>query len=198
MREQGQTLVETVVVLVVMALISVVTLPLMGTAHREAALRCVTEQVRSQMWRARSDAVMTGKATALVFDQLPSGGWRCTVVQDGDDDGVRRNDIAAGHDYQVGRILELEADKAGLGLIPDCDIPNPSGDGLLGGDLDDPVRVGSGNILTFTAQGTATSGTLYFSDGRQLMRAIRIYGITGRLRTLRWKIGCDRWRIAHL
>ncbi|RLE17407.1 MAG: hypothetical protein DRJ65_22835 [Acidobacteria bacterium] len=181
-----------------MGLSSVVTLPLLGTAHRDAALRRATEQVRSQMWRARADAMTTGRATALVFDRLPGGGWRCAVVQDGDDDGVRRNDIATGLDYQVGRILELEADKAGLGFIADCDIPNPSGDGLLAGDLDDPVRIGSGNILTFTAQGTATSGTLYFSDGRQMMRAIRVYGITGRLRTLRWKIGCDRWRIAHL
>ncbi len=198
MKEQGQTLVETVVVLLVMALSSVVALPLLGTAHREAALRRVTEQVRSQMWRARSDAMTTGRATALVFDRVPAGGWRCTVVQDGDGDGVRRSDIAAGRDFQVGRVLELEADKAGLGFIPDCEIPDPSGDGLLGGDFDDPVRAGSGDVLTFTAQGTATSGTLYFSDGRQMMRAIRVYGITGRLRTLRWKIGCDRWRIAHL
>jgi len=198
MREHGQTLVETVVVLVLMGLSSVATLPLLGTAHREAALRRATEQVRSQMWRARSDAMTTGKATALVFDRIPRGGWRCTIVQDGDDDGVRRDDITAGRDYPVGRILELDADKAGLGFIPDCEIPNPSGDGLLAGDLDDPVRAGSGDILTFTARGTATSGTLYFSDGRQLMRAIRVYGVTGRLRTLRWKIGFDRWRITGL
>ncbi len=198
MREQGQTLVETVVVLMVILLSSVMTLPLLGSARREAALRRATEQVFSQMWRARSDAITTGKATALVFDRLSGGGWRCTIVQDGDDDGVRRDDITAGRDYQVGRILELEADKAGLGFIPGCEIPNPSGDGLLAGDLDDPVRAGSGDILTFTAQGTATSGTLYFSDGRQMMRAIRVYGITGRLRTLRWKIGFERWRIAHL
>ncbi len=198
MKERGQTLVETVVVLVIMALSSVMALPLLGMAHREAALRRVTEQVRSQMWRARSDAVMTGKATALVFDKLSDGGWRCAVVQDGDDDGVRRSDIATGCDYQVGRVLELEVDKATLGFIPDCDIPNPSGDGLLGGDYEDPVRAGSGDILTFTAQGTATSGTLYFSDGRQMMRAIRVYGITGRLRTLRWNTDWDRWRVTGL
>ncbi len=198
MKERGQTLVETVVVLVVMALSSVVALPLLGTAHREAALRRVTEAVRSQMWRARSDAAVTGKATALVFDRLPCGGWRCAVVQDGDGDGVRRSDMAVGRDYQVGRVLELDADRATLGFIPDCDIPDPGGDGLLGGDLDDPVRAGSGDILTFTAQGTATSGTLYFSDGRQMMRAIRVYGITGRLRTLRWRTDWDRWRVTGL
>ena len=198
MKERGQTLVEIIVVLVIMGLSLVMAMPLLGKAHREAALRRVTEQVRSQMWRAKSDAAMTGRATALVFDRLSDGGWRCAVVQDGDGDGVRRNDIATGCDYQVGRVLELDADRATLGFIAGCDIPNPSGDGLLGGDREDPVRAGSGDVLTFTAQGTATSGTLYFSDGRQMMRAIRVYGITGRLRTLRWNTEWDRWRVTGL
>lgn len=197
-KEHGQTLVETVVILVVMGLGSVMAVPMLGTAHREAALRKTTEAVRSQIWRARSDATVTGKATALVFDRSPDGGWQCSIVQDGDGDGIERRDISAGRDYQVGRILQLNSDRVGLGFIPACDIPDPGGDGLLGGDLDDPVRAGAGDILTFTPQGTATSGTLYFSDGRQMMRAIRVYGITGRLRTLRWKTGWDRWRVTGL
>lgn len=198
MKERGQTLVETVVVLVIVGLSSVMALPLLGTVHSESALRRVTEQVRSQMWRARSDAAVTGKSTALVFDRLPDGGWRCLVVQDGDGDGIRRTDMEDGCDYQVGKIVELDVDKATLGFIPGCDIPDPAGGGHLGGDLEDPVRAGSGDILTFTSQGTATSATLYFSDGRQSMRAIRVYGVTGRLRTLRWKTGWDRWRLTGL
>ena len=161
-KENGQTLVETVVVLVVMGLSSVMAVPMLGTAYREAALRKATEAVRSQIWKARSDATVTGKATALVFDRSPDGGWRCSIVQDGDGDGIKRSDIAVGRDYQIGRILELNSDRVGLGLIPDCDIPDPGGDGLLSGDLDDPVRAGAGDILTFSPQGTATSGTPVF------------------------------------
>lgn len=198
MEQRGQTLVETVIVLVLMGLSAVVVLPVLGTAQRRAALGKVTEQVRSQMWRARSDALTTGRATALVFDRLPDGRWRCAVVRDGDGDGIRRTDIAAGRDTQVGRVLELDSERASLGFIPSCDIPDPSGGGLLGGDFDDPVRAGAGDILTFTPEGTATSATLYFSDGRQMMRAIRVYGVTGRLRTLRWMIGWDRWRLTGL
>lgn len=197
-KEMGQTLVETVVILVVMGLSSVVAVPMLGTAHREAALRKTTEAVRSQIWRARSDATVTGRATALVFDRSSGGGWQCSIIQDGDGDGIERCDIAVGKDYLVGRVLELNSDRAGLGFVPACDIPDPGGDGFLEGDLDDPVRAGSGDILTFTPRGTATSGTLYFSDGRQMMRAIRVFGITGRIRTLRWKTGWDRWRVTGL
>jgi hypothetical protein len=198
MKQRGQTLVETVIVLVLMGLISIIALPALGTARRRAALGKVTEQVRSQMWRARSNAMMSGRATALVFDRNANGAWRCTVVQDGDGDGVRRSDIVSGCDYQVGKVMELESNRARLGFVQGCDIPDPGGTGVLGGDFEDPVRAGPGNILTFAPGGSATSATLYFSDGHEMMRAIRIYGVTGRLRVLRWQVGWDRWRLTGL
>ena len=59
-------------------------------------------------------------------------------------------------------------------------------------------EAGSGDIVTFTPEGTATPATLYFSDGCDGMRAIRIFGATGRLRTLGWQIGWNRWRLMGL
>lgn len=196
--QRGQTLVEMVVMLVIMGLTATAAVPTFASAHRQAALRRATEQVRAQMWMARSEAVTTGYATALVFDRLDGGGWRCTVVRDGDGDGVRHADMAAGIDLPVRGVLELRADQAGLGFVTGVPIPDPSGNGAMAGDLDDPVRAGSGDVLTFTPQGTSTSGTLYFSDGHRAMRALRIFGVTGRFRTLKWQVGWDKWRVAGL
>ncbi len=196
--QNGQTLVETLVILIIIGLGTATAAPVLGSYHRRAALRNVTERVRSHLWQIRSDAIRTGRCTALVFDRTDGGRWRCRIVQDGDGDGVLRADLEAGVDPEIGRIPELETDRAGLGLLRGERIPDPSGEGFLGGDPDDPIRAGSGDIVTFTPEGTATPATLYFSDGCDGMRAIRIFGATGRLRTLGWQIGWNRWRLMGL
>lgn len=198
MNQRGMTLVEALVMLILIGLATAVALPAFDNAHRNAALRSVTETVRSQLWRARAHATTTGAATALVFDRSDDGRWRCSIVEDGDGDGIRHSDIAAGRDRPIDRVVELEVDRAGLGFVPTGPIPDPGGSGNLGGNLDDPVRAGSGDILTFTAQGTSTSATLYFTDGRDRMRALRIFGVTGRFRTLKWRVGEDQWTVAGL
>ena len=197
MVQRGQTLVEMLGMVLLIGLSAAIAIPQLGSAQRGAALRRATENVRSQLWRARAEAVNTGMATALVFDCLPGGGWRCYVCRDGDGDGVRRADLAAGRDLVVGRVLELEVGAAGFGILQGIRIPDPGGSGSLGGNMDDPVRAGSGNILTFTAQGTSSSGSIYLTDRKSSMRAIRIFGVTGRMRTLAWSVGWDRWRIAR-
>jgi hypothetical protein len=56
------------------------------------------------------------------------------------------------------------------------------------------VRFGVSDIVTFTPQGTASSGTLYVSDGRDTVFAVVLYGRTGRIRTWRFDRGAWRWR----
>ncbi len=51
---------------------------------------------------------------------------------------------------------------------------------------DDPVRFGRSDTITFTPRGTASSGTLFISDGRSLVVAVVLYGHTGRVRTWRY------------
>ncbi len=198
MAEKGQTLVELVVSFVLVVLGATIAVPLLSGCVRSAALRGVTNRVRCQMLRARAEAMRTGRSTALVFDPGPGLGWSCTIVMDGDGDGVRREDLESGRDFPLETVLQMDENKACLGILAHIPVPDPSGQGWLGGDLGDPVRAGSGNIMTFTPDGTSTSGTLYFSDGQSHMRALRVYGITARVRGLAWKVGWERWRLAGL
>ena len=59
-------------------------------------------------------------------------------------------------------------------------VPDADGEGGTG---EDGVRIGSARLLTMSADGTATSGTLYIR-GRRGQYAVRVLGVTGRTRML--------------
>lgn len=193
MNQKGMTLVEIVVALVLMGIGTVMAVPRLGQAHRRAALNAVTRKLQMSLLRARAEAISTGYATGIVFDQGPSGKWNCTLVSDGDDDGIRRDDIARGVDLPIETLLELDTGGASLGFLRNVRIPDPSGGGALGGNFDDPVRAGPSDILTYRSEGTATPATVYICDHKDSMKAIRIFGLTGRLRVLSWRVGTLRW-----
>jgi len=195
--ERGVTLAELVIAVSLIGIGSAVMLPQLGTLHRAAELHAATGQISGMMARCRAYAVMHQTATGLVFER-DGGGWRCFLAEDRDGDGIRHDDIEAGRDRIVSEILQLEAERAGLGILRNVPVPDPTGHGHLGGDLGDPVRAGRGDIVTFSPIGTATSSSVYLTDGASRMRVIRVYGITGRIRTLVWHTGWSGWRAVGL
>lgn len=196
MNQKGLSLVEIVVVLVLTGIGTAFALPRLGQAHRNAALTSVTRKLQMNLLRVRSEAMHTGYACGIVFEKRGSS-WHCTLVRDGDDDGIRRDDIARGIDLPFSEILELDTGGASLGFLRNVRIPNPSGGGALGGNFEDPVRAGGADILTYRPGGTATPATLYFCDHCESMKAIRIFGLTGRIRVLKWRVGTTRWELDH-
>jgi hypothetical protein len=58
----------------------------------------------------------------------------------------------------------------------------------------DPVRLGSGNIASFSAAGTASSGTIYIRGRRDVQYAVRIFGETGKTRMLKFDARTRRWK----
>ncbi len=124
-----------------------------------------------------------------------SGGhYTFATYRDGDADGVRADDIAAGRDALVAGPRDLGSRYEGVdfGLI-DSAIPEvPPGRGSPP-PFGDPVRFGRSDIVTFTPRGTASSGSLYVSDGRGAVVAIVLYGATGRIRTCRFERDLWAW-----
>jgi len=194
MNQKGMSLVEIVIALVLMGIGTAAALPRLEQAHRNAALNAVTRRLQMSLLRARAEAMSTGYTAGLVFEKKGNG-YRCTLVRDGDDDGIRREDILRGIDLPISEILELDTGGASLGFLRDVRIPDPSGGGALGGNFDDPVRAGPADILSYRPEGTATPATLYLCDHQESMKAIRIFGLTGRIRVLRWRVGTLRWEV---
>ena len=122
------------------------------------------------------------------------GSYRYAYYADGDGDGIRRADIDSGRDPRIGNERDLASRFTGVdfGLL-DVAIPAiPPGRGKLT-PSDDPVRFGRSDIITFTPRGTASSGTLFVSDGHSTVVAVVLYGHTGRVRIWRYDRTRDRW-----
>ena len=75
-----------------------------------------------------------------------------------------------------------------FGLMPGV----PDVDGAPDQVNGDGVRIGSARILTLGANGTATGGTLYV-HGRRRQFAVRVFGVTGRTRVIRYDAKSRKW-----
>jgi hypothetical protein len=160
----------------------------MARARAAAAAR----DMASEMARLRAEAIASRRVVGMRFGD--AGGRRVyAVYADGDGDGIRADDIAAGRDPLLVPARDLPSRWEGVdfGLL-DAAIPAvPPASGVLA-PLSDPVRFGSSDTISFTPWGTASSGTLYISDGRDTVFAVVLYGHTGRIRT--WRFDRDPWR----
>lgn len=190
----GMSLIETVLVLAVLAIVVTAALPNFSEIRGAAALAAASSQLKGLLFRCRAYAIMNSRATAVVFEHREDGSWRCFIAVDGDGDGIRTRDIHRLVDPVVGEVLHLDGGGAGLGILQNEFVPDPSGRGRLRGDLGDPVRAGRGNIITFTPRSTATPASIYLTDHRSRMRVLRVYGGTGRVISRVWKSGWPKWR----
>ncbi len=142
------------------------------------------------MARLRSTAIATGSSVAIRLT-WNAGRYQYADFTDGDGDGVRSDDIASGRDPSIGETRDLPSRYEGIDFgVLDTSIPEvPPGSGVLPPGAD-PVRFGRSDIITFTPHGTASSGTLYLSDGTSTVAAVVLYGATGRIRL--WRFDRDR------
>ncbi len=194
---RGHSLIEVVVLVMVLGALLTFCLPGLAALQRAAALRAATQRLNGLMVRCRALALMRGRASSLVFERTAGSGWRCFIAEDGDGDGVRRDDLDRGRDRILGEVLQLENGTAGLGIL-DGRVPDPAGRGWLDGNPDDPVRAGRGDIITFTPSSTATPSSVYLTDYHSRMRVLRVYGGTARVYQLTWSRGWSSWRRSGL
>jgi hypothetical protein len=116
-----------------------------------------------------------------------AGTYTYAVYVDGNDNGIRADDIAKGVDRVIHPQERLPDNFHGVdfGVLPG--LPGPEGSTAPGID---PIRVGSGKMVTFTPRGTSTAGSLYIKGSRNAQYVVRVYGQTGKIRVLKF----DRYR----
>ena len=57
----------------------------------------------------------------------------------------------------------------------------------------DPIRLGSGNSVSFSKLGSATSGTIYVTGRGSAQYAVRVFGVTGKIRVYRFNRLTGKW-----
>ena len=190
--EAGTSLLETLLAAAIAVSVGAISVPaLMGQRdwlHTAGAAR----HVAALMHATRAEALKRGVHVALVF--LPSGqDFRFATFADGNDDGVRAADIAAGIDRQVSAWMRIgdQFPRAAFGIVPGVADPD-SGSTLTGSAL----KLGGSSMLSFGPAGGATSGTVYLRGPAEQQYAVRLLGPTGRSRLLRFNFRERRWTAA--
>ncbi len=59
--------------------------------------------------------------------------------------------------------------------------------------LDDPIRFNRSDIASFGPLGGSTPGSLYLTDSRHHLTVVRLYGATGKVRTLNYDRAREEW-----
>lgn len=192
--EGGFSLVEAALVLMLLGLFVTVSAPLGAQALSRARVVAATAEMGQTFARLRAEAIAEHRRVGLRFRTV-AGRTTFAAYADGDGDGVRADDIANGTDPLLEPERDLPSRYEGIdfGLLPVAvpDVPPQSG-ALPPGT--DPIRFGSTDTVTFTPSGTASTGTLFLSDGRDTVMAVVLYGHTGRIRTWRLDRSVGQWR----
>jgi hypothetical protein len=147
--------------------------------------------VAGRLQYARMEAVRRSAAVAMQFVAANSGFSYGTYL-DGNANGVRTREIASGVDQRIGAIERLGDQFPGVdfGTLPG--LPPVDAGGQPPGN--DPVRLGAGNIASFSSIGTASSGSLYILGRQRAQYVVRIYGDTGKTRILKFDSRSRTWQ----
>lgn len=192
--QAGHTLVELLVVLVLLlALMTAGARPLLDAT---AALRLdlAAGELVGALRSARSAAVRDSANVAVKFRTRGDGRVTFALYRDGDDDGVLNADIKAGVDPEIAppRPLSHFGKTAQLGFPPGPP-PRDPGDPRRALAGSDPVRFNSSDLASFGPLGTSTPGSLYLTDGRSRLVAVRVFGRSGKVRVLAYDAALGRW-----
>ena len=188
-RRAGSSLLELTFVVGVMATLTGIAVPALfaGLDHTRAA--AASRYLESKARLARMQAVARSAAIGIRFEKHEAG-YRFAMYVDGNFNGIRTADIGQEIDRMISPYERIGDQFPGVtfGIVDGV----PGVGGAAGGGAD-PIRLGRSDILTFTAAGTATSGTVYIRSRKGHQYAVRILGATGRMRVLEFDMGVGTW-----
>lgn len=185
----GFSAVELLLSVSVLLTMTLVSAPLMWNGLDEARTAMAARYLEGRIMDARLHALKRSTRVALRFE--PSGGdYVFGEYVDGNGNGVRTTDIAAGIDPERRGPQALREDFAHVSFGVRAGVPDL--DGIVSPATSEGVRIGTSRLLTLGPDGTATSGTLYV-HGRRGQYAVRVLGATGRTRVLRFDSGRGEW-----
>ena len=188
--QRGHSFLELLSVLAILLLFVAIALPAFANIGRKRALRAAVAELRGVFAHTRARAIARNLNCGLKFTKL-AGTWHFAVYQDGDNDGIRNDDINKGVDRLIDRPRSVfrESNLVTIGLLP-FNIKDPDGDPLPASKS--PVAFNNSTIASFSPLGASTPGSIYITDGRELW-CVRVYGATAKLRSLRYDAAKKRW-----
>jgi Tfp pilus assembly protein FimT len=162
-------------------------LPRLSHLAEAKRTRDAADFIAGQFRFARHRAVLTGRSVAIVFDD-EAGEVGVRVCEDRDRDGVSRSDLAGDVDQCDGPVRRISSQFPQVRIAYTPGVPNPDN------EIDpSPLRFGTARMAVFSPTGTASPGTVALLGPGDVQFAVRVAGVTGRTRVLRFDRGTGQW-----
>jgi Tfp pilus assembly protein FimT len=153
--------------------------------HTRSAARYVAQRIGSARFAAIRRSATHG------FRFLPSTpDYTVTEVADGNRNGLRTAELTSGVDRALSEPERLASLFTGVTFGIHDGVPDVDGQPV---SSPDGVRIGTARLLAVNGDGTATSGTLYLRGRGRSQYAVRVLGVTGRVRVLKFDQMRGRW-----
>jgi prepilin-type N-terminal cleavage/methylation domain-containing protein len=188
---RGYSLPEILTVIAIIGICVMAVTPAFFSMRQRMGVRIAAAQMRAIFARVRITAIARHRHVAVKFLRIGNA-WQYAVFEDGNGNGVRNAEITSG----VDRLLEpyrivLNGDRVSQIGLPLRAIPDPSGSGSVSPTAS-AVRFNNSTLCSFTPLGTATSGSIFLTDGREGAAALIVNGPSARIRVVvlegtKWK-----------
>jgi type II secretory pathway pseudopilin PulG len=177
------------IVLVVVASLAALSLPVAASVVDANRVRQAAAFLSTRLRLARQEAVGRGANVGVVFDHVGSR-WSVRVCRDGTRNGLRRADIQSGADPCFDGPHELAELFPNVAIAVDPALRGPAGEP----GSPDPVRFGSADLVSFSPLGSCTAGSLFVRSTSGAQYVVRVGGVSGRIRVLRYESPATGWR----
>jgi hypothetical protein len=160
-----------------------------NAAVTAAAVREFVAELDALRWKS----IATGAGHGMSFRKQPDG-WAWFAVRDGNGNGIRTAEIRDGRDPVLSGPHGIGFGSGVRFGFPPAIVPPaiPPRSGRID-RLDDPIRFGASDLIAFSPRGSASSGTLYLTDGARELYGVVLFGVTGRVRVARYDAATGRW-----
>lgn len=160
-------------------------------ASRDAVLAdSAAAYLSSQLQGARMEALKRRSNVAIRFEAIGDAVLLAAYL-DGNGNGVRAGEIESGVDSLLRPREGLGERFAGVEFGFEDGVPDVDGEETLTNP--DPIRVGRSRMLSFSATGTSSTGTVYLRGRGHHQLAVRVLGATGRVRCLGFDFAASTW-----
>jgi Tfp pilus assembly protein FimT len=183
----GLSLIEVLLALSLTMAAAGVAVPAMLEITRGLRLRAAASLAAGYLQHARLEAIRRSMNVGVRFRDA-GGDWTFGMFGDTNGNGIRTADILSGVDVALDAELAFSARAPSVRIARQPGVPDVNG--AQGGEA---VRFGAGGIASFGADGSASSGSMYLTDGRTQI-AITVTPATGRVRTRQWDRRAGQWR----
>jgi len=188
----GYSLTELLATISIIGLFISVSIPMVSSFSRKRQLHAASREIRSIFYAARARAIAKNRHVGVKF-RKSDGRWEYAIYEDGDWDGVRNDDILDGTDPRIAGSREVLEGLTAVRIdLPPFRISDPDTKRIVSSTAS-PIRFGRSTICAFSHNGSGTPGSIFLTDGNEAVMIVRVFGATGRVRSLIYNRSLTRW-----